>query len=99
MKCVNSQAILKYGIRMAFTHETKPKMKKRRPIINIEMIVSFFVNEPMSTEAVSVLLMKLKVIFSLSLKLYFQKAAPQMTDPKRGCNLGAIEECWPDKDY
>jgi hypothetical protein len=30
---------------MAFTHETKPKMKKRRPIIKIEMMVSFFVRE------------------------------------------------------
>jgi len=42
---------------MAFTHETKPKMKKRRPMIKIEMIVSFLVNEPISIEAVSVLLM------------------------------------------
>ena len=84
---------------MAFTHETKPKMKKRRPIIKIEMIVSFLVNELISTEGVSGLLMKLKVIFVLSLKLYFQTAAPQKTHPKRKCNLGAIEECWRGKDY
>jgi len=68
LKCVSSQAILKYGIRMAFTHETKPKMKNRRPIIKIEMMDSFFVNEPMSTEAASVLLMKVKIISALSLK-------------------------------
>ena len=42
---------------MAFTHETKPKIKKRRPMIKIEMIVSFLVNEPISIDAVSVLLM------------------------------------------
>jgi hypothetical protein len=53
---------------MAFTHETKPKMKKRRPMIRMAMIVSFFVNEPMSTEAVSALLMKRKIIFALPLK-------------------------------
>src|SRR5215204_6270030 len=37
---------------MAFTHETKPKIKKRVPIINMEMKVSLFVNEPASTTAV-----------------------------------------------
>ena len=43
---------------MAFTHETKPKMKKSKPIIKIEMMVSFFVRELTSTAAARVLLMK-----------------------------------------
>ena len=58
MKCVNSQAILKYGIRIALTQETKPKMKNSRPMMRMEMVVSFFVNELMSTGAVAVLFMK-----------------------------------------
>jgi hypothetical protein len=37
---------------MALTQETKPKMKKRVPIIDIEMNVSFFVSEPAWTTAV-----------------------------------------------
>jgi len=46
---------------MAFTHETKPKMKKRRPMIKIEMMVSFFVRELTSTAAARVLLMNCKL--------------------------------------
>jgi hypothetical protein len=33
-------------------------MKKSRPMMRIEIVVSFFVNDPMSTEAVSVLLIE-----------------------------------------
>ena len=42
---------------MEFTHETKPKMKKSRPMIKMEMMVSFFVRELTSTAAARVLLM------------------------------------------
>src|SRR6478735_8116496 len=82
---------------MAFTHETKLKMKKRRPMIRIEMVVSFFVNERMSTEAAGVLLMKRKIISVLSLKSYFERAAPQRLRPNITYNRDAIEECWRDK--
>src|SRR5678816_942242 len=44
-------------MRIAFTQETKPKMKKRRPIMRVEMTVSFFVSERISTEAACILLM------------------------------------------
>jgi hypothetical protein len=36
-------------------------MKNSTPIMRMEIVVSFFVNERMSTEAVSVLLMKQKI--------------------------------------
>jgi hypothetical protein len=60
-------------IRMAFTHETKPKMKKRRPIIKMEMMVSFFVSELTSTAVVSVLLMNCKLFYGDSRDCIFRK--------------------------
>jgi len=36
---------LKYGIRIAFTHETKPKIKNNIPIMKIEITASRFVKE------------------------------------------------------
>lgn len=58
---MSSQAILKYGIRMALTQETKPNMKKRRPMMNIETTVSLRVKERTSMAAVSALLMQIKL--------------------------------------
>jgi hypothetical protein len=43
--------------------------------------------------------MKLKVIFALSLKLYFQKAELQKIHPKIECSWDAIEGCSRGKDY
>ena len=42
---VSSQAILKYGIRIAFTHETKPKMKNSNPMMRIEIKESLLLKE------------------------------------------------------
>ena len=42
---VSSHAILKYGIRIAFTHDTKPKIKKSNPMIRIEIKESRLVKE------------------------------------------------------
>jgi hypothetical protein len=43
-------------MRIAFTHDTKPNMKKSNPIIKMEITVSLLVNELTSTAAVSDLL-------------------------------------------
>jgi hypothetical protein len=53
---VSSQAILKYGIRIAFTHDTKPKIKNNNPMIRIEIIESRLVRELTSTVAAIFLL-------------------------------------------
>ena len=42
---VSSHAILKYGIRIAFTHDTKPKIKKSSPMIRIEIKEALLVRE------------------------------------------------------
>ena len=63
------------------------------------MVVSFFVNEPMSTEAAGVLLMKRKIISVFSLKLYFERVAPQRLRPNKRCNRDAAEECWRGKGH
>ena len=42
---VSSQAILKYGIRIAFTHETKPKIKNSTPMMRIEIKESLLLKE------------------------------------------------------
>ena len=53
LKLVSSQAILKYGIRMAFTQETNPKMKNSKPIMMMETTESRLVREPTSTVVMS----------------------------------------------
>ncbi len=63
---------------MAFTQETKPKMKKRIPMIRIEMVVSFFVKERMSTEAASDLLMEKKLNLNIATAKRFWFRPPSL---------------------
>jgi hypothetical protein len=59
---VSSSAILKYGIKIAFTQETKPKIKNRRPIMRMEINVLRLVKEPASI-VVAAMLLIVQLIF------------------------------------
>ena len=72
---VGSQAILKYGIRMAFTHETKPKIKNSSPMMRIEIKESLLVKELTSIVVAIVLL----AIFTYALIVGERRAADDLS--------------------
>src|SRR3546814_718044 len=64
-KLLNSQAILKYGIRIALIQLKKPNKKKSDPIIRIEIRVSLLLNESASTPAFVFIFYSIKFCISL----------------------------------